>query len=290
MTRLFIGVVLILALLVLAGGRNDSFSPIEAKFIVESPPSLVLGVIPYLSVEALKKEMDPIARYLERRLERPVKLNVCPNYKSLGKLLDLNRVHVAWFSAVSYLQLKTGEEWEVLSRPMRHEKLVYKGLIVTLADSPYHTLEDLEGTTFAYVDRNSGSGFFYPNRLFKKKGINPLTFFEKVVFTNSHDQSLHGVSNGHYVAAAVYEGLILKGDENINPQFRVITPTDSIPNDPVVVRRDLDPGLKRKLKEAMLTMHENEEGKEVMSHLKELRGVSRFVDEAEVKKSLSLPE
>ncbi|MDP7422729.1 MAG: phosphate/phosphite/phosphonate ABC transporter substrate-binding protein [bacterium] len=289
MTRFFIGVVLILALLVLAGVRNDSFSPIEAKFIVESPPSLVLGVIPYLSVEALKKEMDPIARYLERRLERPVKLNVCPNYRSLGKLLDLNRVHVAWFSAVSYLQLKTGEEWEVLSRPIRHDKLVYKGLIVTLADSTYHTLEDLKGTTFAYVDRNSGSGFFYPNRLFKKKGINPLTFFEKVVFTNSHDQSLHGVSNDHY-AAAVYEGLILKGDKNINPQFRVITPTDSIPNDPVVVRRDLDPGLKHKLKEAMLTMHENEDGKEVMSHLKELRGVSRFVDEVEVKKSLSLPE
>lgn len=122
------------------------------------------------------------------------------------------------------------------------------GLIVVSSASPHQTLEDLKGTAFAYVDRNSGSGFHYPNRLFKSRGIDPLTFFSRVVFTNSHDQSLHGVKHGHYAAAAVYEKL---------------------------------------LKQAMLTMHQNETGQKILALLREIRGVSRFATESEVKELLS---
>ncbi len=285
MIRLLIATALILAFIVIAGLQSESFSPVQAELIVEESPPLVLGINPYLVQADLEKEMQPIADYLAEYLDRPVRLNIPSDYESLGRLLEGKGIHAAWFSNVSFLQLGKGNNWEVLCRPIRRGKLVYRGLIVVKAGSPYNSLGDLRGKAFAYVDRNSGSGFYYPNQLFKKRFINPLTFFKEVVFTNSHDQSLHGVEHGHYDAASVYEDLINSGDNK--EKFRIIATTSSIPNDPLVVRRALEPGLKSRLKEAMLTMHETAKGQQVLNQLYAIRGVSRYVDESEVIKVLS---
>ena len=285
MIRLLIATALILAFIVIAGLQSESFSPVQAELIIEESPPLVLGINPYLVQADLEKEMRPVADYLAEYLDRPVRLNIPADNESLGRLLEGNSIHAAWFSNVSFLQLGRGRNWEVLCRPIRRGKLVYRGLIVVKNSSPYNSLEDLQGKSFAYVDRNSGSGFYYPNKLFKKRFINPLTFFGEVVFTNSHDQSLHGVEHGHYDAASVYEDLINSKDNK--DKFRVIAATASIPNDPLVVRRDLEPGLKGRLKEAMLTMHETKKGKQVLNQLYIIRGVTQYVDESELNKVLS---
>ncbi|EKD82518.1 MAG: hypothetical protein ACD_39C01236G0003 [uncultured bacterium] len=62
----------------------------------------------------------------------------------------------------------------------------------------------------------------------------------------------------------------------------MIARTGPIPNDPLVVRADLDSGLKNQIEQAMLNMHEDKKGIDYLNNLKILRGTSKYVAESEV--------
>ncbi len=255
--------------------------PLKMELVLEQRPPIVLGVIPYLSPDDLKAEMNPILNYLAAKLNRPFHLSVAADYETLARMLEMRMVQVAWFSHASFEQLRGQRRWEVLVRPVQRGRASYFGRIIARRNGPIKTLEDLHGRTFAYVDRYSGSGFFFPNLMFKERGIDPLRFFSKVVFTRSHDASIDGVLTGAYDAAAVFA-------VNINPRYQDKVPlleflasVGPIPTDPMVVADDLPVTVKAQIKAAMLAMHTDPLGQEGIRELNVLRGTERFVSEEE---------
>lgn len=251
----------------------------EIELVIDPKPPLSIGVIPYLTFEALEAEVSPITSYLSEVLGRKVHINVASDYATLGRLLEGGRVQLALFSHASFTTLGIGRDWEVMCRTLRNGSAVYRGAVVVRDDSPYRDLLDLRGTRFAYVDKYSGSGFHYPNLLFKSRGMDPLTFFSQITFTKSHDQSIEGVRARRYDAAAVYD-ILEKGRSSAG--LRVLVHTGWIPNDPIVVKKNFDPVLKAEIRKALLNMHEDPRGKGRMNFLTELRGTQRFVGEEEV--------
>jgi len=244
-----------------------------------------MGVIPFLQPDKLRQQMEPVYSYLEKKLNRPVILTTVSDYESLARLLELKKVHIAWFSHASLEKFRGDKPWEVICRPMQYGNVIYTGQIIVNSNSKIETLKDLQGCSFAYVDRYSGSGFFFPNILFARQGIKPLDFFSQVFFTQSHKNSIEGVKSGLYDAAAVFSASLLADDQD---EFKVIARTDPIPNDPFVVRGDLDAGLKKAITEAMLNMHEDPFGQKQLEILNRLRGTEKFVSEAEVQTQLNI--
>ncbi len=252
--------------------------------ILQETPPIFLGVIPYLQPEKLREQMEPIYSYLSKKLGRPVLMTTVTDYESLGRLVELKKVHIAWFSHASYERLRGNRPWQVLCRPVQYGSFLYTGQIIVRADAPYQQVEDLNGRSFAYVDRYSGSGFYFPNILFEKKGIRPLDFFKSVHFTQSHRNSIVGVLNRTYDAAAVFSASLLTDSDE---ELRVIAKTGPIPNDPLVIHQDLEPDLKKAIEKAMLEMHTDPDGQKHLQTLLKLRGTEKFVPEAEVQKSLA---
>lgn len=290
MKKLLLALVLISLFLPVFFAYNSNAIPGFIDTRVQDHKPIMMGVIPYLQPEKLKQHISPIMDYLSLKLKKKIVLTTVSDYEGLGKLLELNRIQLAWFSDTSYRKLKNDNKWEVLCRPVQYGKVVYRGQIVVNKNSSLNALEDLRGKVFAYVDRYSGSGFYYPNLLLKREGINPLEFFGKVVFSQSHRSSTVGVMDGIYDAAAVFSASLLeeKSDEKPNEsELRIIALTDPIPNDPLVVREDLDPNLKEKIVKAMLSMHEDEKGKEFLGILKKLRGTEKFISENEVQEFIA---
>lgn len=259
-----------------------------APVFLEVAP-VYMGVIPFLQPDKLREQMEPVYSYLSLKLNRPVIMTTVSDYESLARLLDLKKVHIAWFSHASFEKLRGNKHWEVICRPKQYGNVIYNGQIIVRNDSSIEKLEDLKGRKFAYVDRYSGSGFFFPNILLARKGIKPLDFFSQVFFTQSHKNSIEGVKKGLYDAAAVFSASLLADD---HAEFKVIARTDPIPNDPFVVREDLEPSLKKAITEAMLKMHEDPDGIKKIEILNRLRGTECFVSEEEVQALLkkSAPE
>ncbi|MFZ2960646.1 MAG: phosphate/phosphite/phosphonate ABC transporter substrate-binding protein [Candidatus Ozemobacteraceae bacterium] len=257
-------------------GRSD----LQITWTVSPKSPLYLGVIPYMNETALSREMGPIMAYLSRHLKQEVKMNVASDYEALGRLLDLGKVQMAWFTSTSFERLNRVGIWETLCRPLRDGKAGHFGVIAVRADGQIKTIADLKGRRFAYVDRFSGTGFVQANLLFREQGIDPLTFFREVVLTGNHSFSIDGLMKGEFDGAAVFD---IFGDQadgglgSATSSLVSIATTGFILNDPVVVRKDMDSALKFRLRELFIHMSEHEGGKEVLAELNRLRHWNAFI-------------
>ena len=257
--------------------------PVRLKPVIDQAAPVFLGVIPFIQPDKLREQIEPVCRYLQKKLGRKVVMVTASDYESLARLLELNKIHIAWFSHASFEGLRRQSRWEAVCRPMQYGSVLYDGQIVVRSDSPANDIQDLKGKVFAYVDRYSGSGFYFPNLYMAAQGIDPLAFFARVEFTQSHRSSILGVIDGTYDAAAVFSASLV--DKNADG-LKVIARTGPIPNDPIVVREDLDAALKKRIVDALMQMHTDPDGVEELTIVKALRGTDKFVAEAEIQAEL----
>lgn len=125
-------------------------------------------------------------------------------------------------------------------------------------------------------------------KILQKQDISPLRDFSEIFFTLSHEASVKGVLEGKYDAAAVYDNAPLLLSELANKSLIAIADTEAIPTDPMVVNSDLEASLKTSLQSAMTNMHNDEEGKKLLTVLYESRGIERYITEAEVQEIIRL--
>jgi len=137
-------------------------------------------------------------------------------------------------------------------------KTPYRSLIVVREESPYRHLSELSGKPFAFTDPLSNTGHAWPRLAARDLGEG---FFAQAFFTYGHDRALwavkEGLAEGAAVDAVVYEALGLPG-------LRVLWrgPVDPAPQ--VVVRKDLAPGVKVRLREALLAFAATQEGRKAL--------------------------
>ena len=265
-----------LVFFVLLGGCKEQPPP---EPIFPKRP-LTFGMVPFHALPELYAESKIIASYLSDRLDRKIRFVLMPDYASITKLLLHEQLDIAWMTPMPYAKFRSRIDYEILCAPSRRGRRSHRGVIVTKRDSNFKTLQDLKGSTFAYVDRYSTSGFVFPNLLFQEKGIDPLSFFRAVHFSHTHSSSLLGVIEGRYDAAAVYDQAYLTSlPKEDRRKLKALAFTKTIPADPIVVRKNLDASLKAKLKELFLDMQRL--GPETLQSLTTRDGIDKFFETTE---------
>ena len=136
--------------------------------------------------------------------------------------------------------------------------LGYRSCLIVHSDSDLFSPEDLAGRTFAFNDPNSTSGYLVPSAFFlMEMGVDPKKHFSKLTFSGSHEASILAVANKKVESASTNlpdlqqltrEGKVPRGG------LRVIWVSKLIPNDPIVVRKDLPPSLRSAIQESLTTM------------------------------------
>ena len=231
--------------------------------------------MPFHALPELYAESKIIASYLSDRLDRKIRFVLMPDYASITKLLLREQLDIAWLTPLPYAKFRARIDYEILCAPSRRGRHSHRGVIVAKRNSPFKTLQDLKGCTFAYVDRYSTSGFVFPNLLFQENGIDPLSFFGAVHFSHTHSSSLLGVIEGRYDAASVYDQAYLTSlPKEDRRKLKALAFTKEIPADPIVVRKSLDAGLKAKLKELFLDMERL--GPKTLQSLTNSDGIDKF--------------
>jgi phosphonate transport system substrate-binding protein len=74
---------------------------------------------------------------------------------------------------------------QVVSTILYDGKPEYFAIMVTHPNSGIHSVADLKGRTFAFGDKGSTSGYLIPLHYFMTQGINPDTYFAKVLHTST---------------------------------------------------------------------------------------------------------
>lgn len=182
------------------------------------------------------------------------------NYTALIEAMRFKQTDVGWFSNQSGLEAVRRAGGEVFARTTDPSGVDgYKAVVIVGAKSGL-TLEDVlkcDGTlTFGIGDAKSTSGTLAPTTyLFAPRGIDPDKCFKTVRAAN-HQANLFAVARGVLdVATNNTTGMRLDRERGgkATTQVKVIWQSPTLPEDPIVYRKDLDPAVKEKLRQFFLT-------------------------------------
>jgi len=242
-----------------------------------SPPPLRVAIANVLSPSRTLNDYHDLLTYMGRRLGRPIRLFQRSTYAEVNDLLKNREIDLAFVCAGALLEGEREFGMQALVVPQIRGETVYYSYLIVNRRSRAERMEDLRGKSFAFSDPLSNSGRLVPVYQLAVLGETPERFFSRTVFTYSHDNSILAVADGLVDGAAV-DSLVYDYLRARNPEAaaetRVIARWGPYGIPPVAVHPDLDPDLKRTLKEFLLSMHEDPDGKRILEWLL----IDRFVD------------
>jgi phosphonate transport system substrate-binding protein len=197
----------------------------------------------------------PLALYLSQKLGRAIELRTVDTWEGLAKSLANGETDVALMGPWGYVLANHVAGAQVVSTIEYDGKPEYFAIVVTHPDSGIKTMADLKGKTFAFGDKGSTSGYLIPLHHFMTQGIDPNSYFSKVIYTK-HQAIETQVAAGQLDAGADYNrnrnAMIEQG--LIKPErSKIIWQSPPLPNDAMAVSKVLyqDKALVAKLQAAL---------------------------------------
>lgn len=240
--------------------------------------TLRLAVAPVISPLESFSLYRELASYMGSRVGVPAEFIQGKTYAEINDLVRSGSVTLAIVCTNPYLQGQEefGMEAIAVAVPQGAGGPWYYSYLIVRSGSSAQSLADLRGRTFAFSDPLSNSGRLTPTYQLALMGETPDSFFRRYIFTYAHDNSVRAVAEGLVDGAAVdsliYDYLAFS-EPNLVAKTKVLTKWGPFGNNPVVVNPNLEPSLKERLRQVLLSMHEDEAG---MAILRRLR-IERFI-------------
>lgn len=208
-----------------------------------------------------------LKEYIEKNLGHPVQVVDRANYTEMNRMLESGLVDIAFVCAGPYVDGKAKFGLELLAMPLVKGKPIYYSYIIVPADSPARRFEDLRGKVFAFADPKSNSGKLVPTYMLSRMNETPDSFFSRFQFTYGHDKSIRAVAeklvDGAAVDSLIWEYLASKSPE-LTAKTKIIAQSEPCGIPPVVVRSGLDPKLKLRLREILVSASADPVGREIL--------------------------
>jgi phosphonate transport system substrate-binding protein len=225
------------------------------------PKEVTFAVLSTESAPEIVRRWTPILAQVEKDLGIKVKHVTATDYRGTIEALKFKKAEVGWLGPKAYVEASNNNYANVepiAQLQLANGSLGYRSCLIVHGESDMFSPEDTAGKTFAFNDPNSTSGYLVPSAFFlMEMAIDPQKHFAKVIFSGSHEASILAVANRKVEVASTNlpdlqqltrEGKVPRGG------LRVIWVSKLIPNDPIVVRKDLPASLKSALQESLVSM------------------------------------
>lgn len=227
--------------------------------------------IPSVDARVLEQNSKVFETYMEANTPYKYEISIPQSYIAVVEALGSNRADVAAINTFGYILAneKYGAQAKLVQ--IRHGASTYQAQIIVRADSPIKTLADIAGKKMAFVDPASTSGFLLPKKMLQDKGIKP----SQEIFAMKHDSVVSMVYQGQADAGATFyspeaDGEVQDARRLVKTQYpdvvekvKVLELTESIPNEPIIFRKELPEEMKKTISETILKFISTPEGKEV---------------------------
>lgn len=174
----------------------------KAKF-----PELRMGVSSAENEAGAMARHEPVVKYLTGKLGVPVRIYRTADYAGLVEAMRADQLEFSRFGPAVYSlgRRVMGDKLQPVLRDVDNNGAEgYYSIIVVRADSPYQSIADLKGKSFAFADPNSTSGYAFPSFYLREQGFDHKTHFSGTVFSGSHENSIIAVQKGQFDAGATF--------------------------------------------------------------------------------------
>lgn len=262
-------------------GQKVFGSSSESPILIGDP--LRIGWAPIATREVLSEEIKPLKDYLEAELGRPVQMEVTDSYAALSDGLQTGTYDVGVVPPLLYVRTKrAAPDIDLLAVRQFAGATSSDALLLTMMDGNISSLEDLEGKTFCFTDKNSTTGNFLPRAYLRKQGHDPETFIGEVVWSGNHLQVLRDLIAGKCQAAATYSGSFLTAEKFDVPvgRIRQLAITGHVPQDSVVAAPGTAESIRSQLQKALFDFEPSEDiGQPKVGEILQITGFSEASDD-----------
>lgn len=224
------------------------------------PDSIVFSILSAESQASSGPLWQPLLDDMEAEIGVEVEPYFASNYTVLVEAMRGGHTQVAWFSAKPALEAVDRADAEVIARIVDPEgRDSYHSTLIVRTGSGI-TLDDVLACgrqyDFGIGDAQSTSGTLAPMTfLFNPRDIDPAACF-KTVRSANHQANAFGVATGVLDVATsntVNTVFLNRQNPQVAAQITEIWQSPPIPESGIVVREDLDPALKERIRSFFLT-------------------------------------
>jgi len=225
-----------------------------------TPGEITFSILPTGPAATLQQNWQPVLDAMAKATGLKVKPFIASNYTVLIEAMKFKQVDAGWFSNETGLEAVRRANGEVFARTLGPGGMDgYNAVLIVGANSGI-TLERIlkcdRTLSFGQADLLSTSGYVAPIAyFFGEHDVQPDKCF-RVVRTSNHQANLLAVANGVLdVATGNTTSLLLNraSGRHEADRVKVIWTSPTLPEDPIIWRKDLDPAIKEKLRQFFLT-------------------------------------
>ena len=221
------------------------------------PDTLIFAYTPVEDPAVYAEAWSDFLAYLEEKTGKKVQFFPVQSNAAQIEAMRAGRLHIAGFNTGSNpLAVACAGFRPFTMMASSDGSYGYEMEIITFPDSGITKVEDIKGGKLAFTSQTSNSGFKAPSAILKADyGMVAGEDFEPV-FSGKHDNSILGVANKDYPAAAVANSVLdrmLNRDVVKPEQIVSVYKSQTFPTTGYGLAYNLKPELQDKIKEAFET-------------------------------------
>jgi phosphonate transport system substrate-binding protein len=241
----------------------------------QTPKEIHFGIISTETSQNLRTIWEPFLEDMGRQTGFDVKAFFATDYAGIIQGMRFDKVDIAWMGNKAAMEAVDRAGGEVIAQTVAaNGDAGYWSVLIAHRDSPCNSVEDVlknaKDISFGNGDPNSTSGFLVPGYyVFAQNGVDPKTIFKRVL-TGGHEINALAVANKQIdVATGNTENmdrLKVTAPDKFE-QLKVIWKSPLIPSDPIVIRKNLDAGTQKILKDFLFGYGKTETEKKKLAAL-----------------------
>ena len=231
-------------------------TPTDPRQLV-NPPTLVFAYTPVEDPALYTKVWDGFLKHLEKTTGKKVVFFPVQSNAAEIETMRSGRLHIAGVSTgPTPIAVNCAGYVPFAIMGTKDGSFGYEMEIIVPADSQIKTPADLKGKKLAFTSPSSNSGFKAPSVLLESEFKLVAKRDYEPVFSGKHDNSVLGVANKDYDAAAIANEVMVRMFERKvvdKAKIRTIYKSETFPTTSYGMAHNLDPALQAKIKEAFFT-------------------------------------
>lgn len=244
-------------------------TPADPKLLVD-PPTLIFSYTPVEDPAVYTKVWDGFIKHLEKTTGKKVVFFPVQSNAAEIEAMRSGRLHIAGFNTGSNpIAVNCAGFVPFAIMAGKDGAFGYEMEIIVPADSAIKTPADIKGKKLAFTSPTSNSGFKAPSALLESEFKLVAKRDYEPVFSGKHDNSVLGVANKDYDAAAIANEVMFRMfDRKVvdKAKIRTVYKSETFPTTGYGVAHNLNPKLVEKIKEGFFTF--NWEGSALQTEFK----------------------
>lgn len=233
---------------------------------------ILIGLIPEENIFNQMDRYRPLAAYLSKKIETPVRFTILSRYGDVMDRFVSRKMDGAFFGVFTGVLAMEKIDAVPVARAVNLDgSSTVQSYIFVRNNSGIHDVEGMKGKRITFVDRATVTGYLYALSYLKEFGVSdPESYFMEVSFTGSHGSTIYAVLDGRAdvgtVKSKIYQLLVAK-DSTIKEELMIIARSQEFPDTTLFLRKDIPETLLSRIKAALFNMEKDPEGITVLKKL-----------------------